>query len=96
MRRDTAEAAVRAVVIGLVQGVGYRYYAIGHAHRLKLCGYAKNRPDGTVEAYAEGERSLLEEFLKLLRVGPVSAAVSSLSVEWLKPSGRYKSFSIEF
>jgi acylphosphatase len=90
-----AEAAVKAIVSGLVQGVGYRYYAVGHARRLGLTGYAKNLPDGNVVAYAEGERGLLEEFVKLLRVGPVAADVSGLKVDWLKPTGRYKSFSIE-
>lgn len=84
------------VATGLVQGVGYRYYAIGHARRLGLTGFVKNLPDGNVEAYAEGERGLLEEFLKLLRVGPVGADVSGVSFEWQKPSGRYKSFSIEY
>ena len=91
-----AEAAVRAVVSGLVQGVGYRYYAVGHARRLGLTGYARNLPDGKVEAYAEGERGLLEEFLKLLRIGPVAADVTGVSVEWLQPTGRYKSFGIEY
>ncbi|MCI0329930.1 MAG: acylphosphatase [candidate division Zixibacteria bacterium] len=90
------QAAVRAIVSGLVQGVGYRFYAIGHARRLGLTGYAKNLPGGNVEAYAEGERGLLEEFLKLLRAGPAAADVSGVSVEWAKPSGRYKSFSIEY
>ncbi|MGH8005038.1 MAG: acylphosphatase [Limisphaerales bacterium] len=73
-----AQAAVRAVITGLVQGVGYRYYAIGHARRLGLTGFVKNLPDGNVEAYTEGERGLLEEFIKLLRVGPVGADVSGV------------------
>lgn len=90
------QAAVKTVVSGLVQGVGYRYYAIGQARRLGLTGFVKNLPDGNVEAYAEGERGILEEFLKLLRVGPVGADVSSVQVEWLKPSGKYKSFGIEY
>ncbi|MCI0406700.1 MAG: acylphosphatase [candidate division Zixibacteria bacterium] len=81
---------------GLVQGVGYRFYAIGHARRLGLTGFVKNLPDGNVEAYAEGEKGLLEEFIRLLRVGPMGADVSGVSVEWAKPSGRYKSFSIEY
>lgn len=91
-----AEMAVKATVTGLVQGVGYRYFAIGHARRLGLVGYAKNMPNGNVETYAEGERGLLEEFVKLLRMGPAAADVSGVSVEWAKPSGRYKSFSIEY
>ena len=92
----TAQAAVKAIVTGLVQGVGYRYFAVGHARRLGLMGYAKNLSDGNVEVYAEGERGLLEEFVKLLRVGPVAADVSGVSVDWTKPTGRYKSFRIEY
>jgi len=91
-----AEVAVSAIVSGLVQGVGYRYYAVGHARRLGLMGYVKNLPDGSVETYAEGERGLLEEFVKLLQVGPVAADVSGVLIEWAKPSGRYKSFSVEY
>ena len=91
-----AEAAVRAIASGLVQGVGYRYFAVGHARRLGLVGYAKNLPNGTVETYAEGERGLLEEFVKLLRTGPVAADVTGVAVEWAKPSGRHKGFSIEY
>lgn len=90
------QAAVRAVVTGLVQGVGYRYYAVGEARKLGLIGYVKNLPDGNVEVYAEGERGVLEEFLKSMRVGPVAADVSGVQAEWAKPSGRYKSFSIEY
>ena len=89
------QAAVKAVVTGLVQGVGFRYYAVGQGRKLGLVGYAKNLPDGRVEAYAEGEKGILEEFLKLLRVGPATAEVSGLAVEWLKPSGRYQGFSLE-
>ncbi|MCI0595208.1 MAG: acylphosphatase [candidate division Zixibacteria bacterium] len=80
----------------MVQGVGYRFYAVAHGRRLRLTGYVKNMPDGNVEAYAEGEKGLLEEFIKLLRTGPVAADVSGVSVEWARPSGRHKSFSIEY
>ena len=80
----------------MVQGVGYRYYAIGQARRLGLKGFVKNLPDGNVEVYAEGEKGLLDEFLKHLRVGPVGADVSGVAVEWLQPSEKYKSFSIEY
>ncbi len=95
-RIDTAQAAFRAIVTGLVQGVGYRYYAVGHARRLGISGYAKNLPAGEVEVYAEGERGLLEEFLKLLKTGPAAAEVSGVGVKWLKPSGKYSTFGIEY
>jgi acylphosphatase len=92
----TEQAAFKAIVTGLVQGVGYRYYAVGHARRLGIGGYAKNLPGDRVEVYAEGEKGPLEEFLKLLGVGPVAAQVAGLAVEWKKPAGSYKTFGIEY
>ena len=80
----------------MVQGVGYRYYAVGHARRLGINGYAKNLPSGGVEVWAEGERGELEEFLKLLRIGPVTAEVYDVAVEWQKPAGSYQTFKIEY
>lgn len=91
-----SEVALKAIVTGFVHGVGYRYFVVGHARRLGVTGYAKNLPNGTVEVFAEGERGLLDEFVKLLRVGPVAADVSGVSIDWLKPTGRYKSFGIEY
>jgi len=91
-----SQAAVKVVVSGLVQGVGYRYYAIGEARRLGLVGCVKNLPSGEVEAYAEGDRGLLEELLKALKIGPPSADVSGVQVEWQKPQGNYKRFGIEY
>ncbi len=76
--------------------VGYRYYAVGEARRLGLVGYVKNLPTGDVEAYAEGEKGLLEEFLKVLKIGPPSADVSGVQVEWQRPQGNYKRFGIEY
>jgi hypothetical protein len=41
-------------VTGLVQGVGYRYFAFNAARRLSLTGWVRNCADGSVEA--EGAR----------------------------------------
>ena len=73
---------------GLVQGVGYRWYAARRAEALGLKGFVRNLYDGTVEIEAVGDRSVLEELIGHLRVGPRSARVTNLKVEWGSPGSR--------
>ncbi|WEV65655.1 acylphosphatase [Bifidobacterium sp. ESL0764] len=61
---------VRAVVSGLVQGVGYRYFAVNEARRCDVAGWVRNRLDGSVEAEAQGEQSLVAAFVERLGHGP--------------------------
>ena len=49
-----ARTAVDLVVVGRVQGVGFRAYAEREATALGLAGWVRNEPDGTVVAHAEG------------------------------------------
>jgi acylphosphatase len=86
--------ALRAVVSGLVQGVGYRYFAQRQAHALALSGYVRNQPAGQVEVVAEGERAALEQLLADLHRGPRSAIVRSVSVLWGDASGTFIGFEV--
>ncbi|MBU4444237.1 acylphosphatase, partial [bacterium] len=43
------------VVRGMVQGVGYRYFAYRKANQYGLCGYVKNLPRDDVQCEVEGE-----------------------------------------
>jgi len=70
--------AFRYIVQGRVQGVGYRYYARRQAEALGVSGYARNRPDGSVEVVAEGAPKALEDFETRLRAGPDFASVSGV------------------
>lgn len=63
------------LVRGLVQGVGFRWYALEAASRLGLTGWVRNRPDGTVEVEAQGPVSDVEEFAAAMRRGPTAARV---------------------
>jgi acylphosphatase len=67
------DVSVHIIVEGLVQGVGYRWYA------------ARNLYDGTVEVHASGDRSLLEELIRDLKIGPRSAHVTDMKIEWDAP-----------
>ena len=78
-----------------MQGVGYRFFAQRAAARHQIVGYVRNRPDGTVEAFAEGPASSVEAFKQDLAAGPQWAVVDQLEEINLEPTGRYSAFRIE-
>jgi acylphosphatase len=83
------------VVSGLVQGVGFRWFVNRHAVRLGLKGFVRNNFDGTVLVEVEGDRSLVEELIKELKVGPRAAHVSDLKIEWSDAKNMFLGFSIK-
>lgn len=86
------DARAHLFVSGIVQGVGYRYFAIRKANAYGITGYAKNLIDGRVEIVAEGGKGLVEQFIKDLRIGPISAHVTDVRVEWGEPAFEFKGF----
>jgi len=83
----TADIRRRAIVSGVVQGVGFRWSARSVAQRLGVTGFARNLADDTVEVEAEGDATAVDEFLAWLHVGPPSAAVSGVDVTVVEPTG---------
>lgn len=61
---------VRLVITGLVQGVGYRYFAYQAARRCGVTGWVRNRRDGAVEAQVQGTRAQVDAVVSQLGVGP--------------------------
>jgi len=95
---DTPQAreSRRYFISGMVQGVGYRYFAMRLAQRFGLGGYARNLPDGRVEVYAVGSASKLHEFRKELERGPQGASVASVAEEEASLNPKFeRGFSIE-
>ena len=72
------ELAIRLVIEGRVQGVGYRWWAQGRALSLGLRGWVRNRRDGSVELLAIGAVDAIDEFAAACRDGPVAAQVTSV------------------
>lgn len=66
------------VVYGLVQGVGFRPFAVDCAKNCGLTGRVKNS-GGVVYAEATGTQADLERFAALLRDGPPGADVAGIS-----------------
>ena len=82
-----AEHAIRAVVSGDVQGVGFRDATVRRAGKEGVLGWVRNAEDGTVQVHAEGERDAVDALLVFLRMGPRGAAVEDVAVEEVKAEG---------
>ena len=68
-------------VRGRVQGVGFRWFALGEAESLGLTGWVSNRSDGSVEAEAQGTEAALDEFERRLRTGNPAARVDGIETQ---------------
>lgn len=78
------QTRVIIIVKGLVQGVGYRYFCYRKAQEYDITGYAKNLIDSSVEVLAEGNKNLVNDFIKELKTGPSNSFVKSVYVEELE------------
>jgi acylphosphatase len=93
---ETEHRARRYFVSGVVQGVGYRYFAQRAAQHLGLTGYTRNLRDGRVEVYAIGTDVMLASLRAELLLGPRTGSVSGVAEEEAPLSGEYAhEFSIE-
>jgi acylphosphatase len=90
------EVRAEIIVNGLVQGVGFRYFVLREAQKLGLNGYVKNLYTGEVLTVVEGEKAIVEEMVKKLRVGPMHAAVKSCKVDWQKHKNEFTDFDVKF
>jgi len=86
--------ALHAVVHGDVQGVGFRDFVQRRASRAGLSGWVRNRPDGTVEVLAEGDRTTLGGLLEELMRGPGMAEVERVDADW-EPEQGLTGFSVK-
>ena len=90
------QLSLRVIVQGIVQGVGYRYFAYHEALSRNLKGYVKNLSDGTVEVIVQGEQNLVESYLEALKRGPRSAYVRKIEVKEMKSIPMVSDFTIKF
>ncbi|OGG85654.1 hypothetical protein A2392_02440 [Candidatus Kaiserbacteria bacterium RIFOXYB1_FULL_46_14] len=86
---------IQCLINGKVQGVAYRTYVQDSATALNLTGYARNLPDGTVEVVAQGDPTILKEFVEHLHEGSLLAVVEGVAVEWHTAKKELDDFSIK-
>jgi acylphosphatase len=86
-------ASLSAIVHGLVQGVGFRFFVARHARALGLTGYVRNIPGGMVEVFAEGEKGKLVQLLRHLEVNS-PGFVHRVDATWSEYSGSFPHFMV--
>jgi DNA ligase D-like protein (predicted 3'-phosphoesterase) len=92
-RADSDATAVRAVVCGEVQGVGYRDATLQRARGLGAMGWVRNGEEGSVLVHAEGPERAVEDLVAFLREGPPAARVAEVTIERVKVEG-HEQFAI--
>jgi len=73
-----ARIALRVVIIGRVQGVGFRAWTQREARRRGVHGWVRNRRDGSVEAFLIGDAAAVEGLAQACRRGPALAGVDDV------------------
>jgi DNA ligase D-like protein (predicted 3'-phosphoesterase) len=79
--------AIRVVIRGRVQGVGFRDAAVRRAHEIGALGWVRNGDDGNVQAHVEGPAAAVDALLDFLREGPGAAEVEAVEIEPAKVEG---------
>lgn len=86
--------ARRLTIGGRVQGVGFRWSTRTEADAVGVTGWVRNRPDGTVEAWFQGEPEAVERMVDWAHRGPGSARVQDVEVTEADPDDTLSGFEI--
>jgi DNA ligase D-like protein (predicted 3'-phosphoesterase) len=85
--------AIRVLIAGSVQGIGFREATRRRASELGVRGWVRNADDGTVAVHAEGASAAIERLIAFLGDGPQGARVSDLAVDDVPVEG-HEQFAI--
>jgi acylphosphatase len=92
----TDNKRIHVIVEGRVQGVYFRAYTKDAAVKLGLSGWVRNRPDGSVEALIEGEKTAVEKMLQWLHKGSPHSLVETVHVIEEPSVGDNPTFEIQY
>ena len=88
--------AIKFIVKGSVQGVGFRYFTNSIAKQIGVYGYVKNRYDGSVEVYAIGTDEQLLNLQEAITAGPSFSRVDNVIREDAIIDGDCRTFNVKF
>lgn len=77
--------AVRVRIMGIVHGVSFRSSMADVASGLGVRGWVRNLPDGSVEAFLEGDDRNVKRVLEWARTGPPRARVDRVDIQSATP-----------
>ncbi len=91
---NSNEKRAEILVNGLVQGVGFRYFVMREAQNLGLKGFVKNLYTGEVLTVVEGDKVLIEDLFKKIKIGPSHASVRNANINWDGTKNEFTHFEI--
>jgi len=95
MRAPSDKVRVYLRIEGRVQGVYFRASTVAQAQKIKVTGWVRNSPDGSVEVVAEGGQAEIEQLIAWCRDGPPGAHVTSVEVRYESLQDEFPGFSIK-
>ena len=78
--------AVKVIIVGRVQQVGYRHWTDRNAREMGLDGWVRNLRDGSVEALFSGSAEKVKNMIELCFEGPRLAKVIDITASPTSPS----------
>lgn len=72
--------SVKIFIYGKVQGVAFRYHIKELANTLGVSGWVRNRVDGSVELFLQGEIHLVNQLIDWCHKGPAEALVGKIDI----------------
>jgi acylphosphatase len=88
--------STHVIVEGRVQGVCFRDYTCRQARRLNLCGWVRNKDDGTVEAIFTGADSNVASMLEWLWQGSPGSRVDAVRSREVTAEENATTFEIRY
>lgn len=82
---NTPQITRTLFIRGIVQGVGFRWSLREEALALGLCGWVRNRRDGSVEALIHGTPEAVSRLTDWAHRGPPGTRVASVRMEEAEP-----------
>ena len=80
----------RLLIHGRVQGVWFRESMRIEAERLKVTGWVRNTPNGTVEAVIQGSVAAVDALIEWARTGPPLARIDRVDAS--EAQGQFSGF----
>jgi acylphosphatase len=95
MTEQAETLRVHVWVQGRVQAVGFRAFVQKNAIQIGVTGWVRNVGYDTVEAVAEGTREQVNQFLQMMKRGPIGSRVNDSREEWEQVTGEFSSFRVK-